>query len=378
VTFDPRAEGLRTAQMAIASDADGSPHRVTLRGTGTLPQPALTPTAHAFQNVQFGTGARSLFTFTVSNSGKADLQVDSVSVSGSGRDGFRVDTENCTSTRVAPGQTCAIKVMFRPSTVGLVSARLIVTHAKGALEADLSGRGTEPSGGEKPGHGEPGQEKPGTKPGQEKPGDEPKPGTNPSGGTPPAESPPPQLVPVTPPAAPPALAGGPPAGGDVAPSAGGGPAPRGPVARAGDERVVRLGSVTLRLLTAGPSGDSARTLTVTPAVLKSRRLAIASVSCCSAKAKAESRSKRKVQPIVVSATAKVGKVRVGSARMTARSGRSVTLAVKLTGRGARLLGGAKAPLAVTFTASTPKSAKKGVSVTRTFILRKSSTPARRR
>src|SRR5581483_10084328 len=60
VIFTPQAAGARSATLTIASNAPGSPHPVTLAGTGTAPVFAATPTDVNFNDQEIGTTSNQI------------------------------------------------------------------------------------------------------------------------------------------------------------------------------------------------------------------------------------------------------------------------------------------------------------------------------
>jgi hypothetical protein len=78
-----------------------------------------------FGNQNDGTSSAPL-TITVTNTGNSTLTVSSVGISGANSKDFS-QTNTCTSGGVAPQSTCAIKVVFSPTTTGTENATVTVT-----------------------------------------------------------------------------------------------------------------------------------------------------------------------------------------------------------------------------------------------------------
>jgi len=114
LTFTPSIIGSRTAAITISSDSAGSPHSVSLSGTGTAPSaPAaplvqLTSTLLSFGNQNVNV-ASSTQTVLLTNNGTATLNIASITTSGD----FS-QTNNCGSN-VAASDSCTISVILTPT-----------------------------------------------------------------------------------------------------------------------------------------------------------------------------------------------------------------------------------------------------------------------
>ena len=128
VKFTPAASGSRTAGLAIADNASGSPQTVPLSGTGTMPPaPAvtLTPTTVAFGNQGVNSTSAGQ-TVTVTNSGTAALTITGITVTGTNAGDF-APTNTCplSPNTLAAGANCSATVTFRPAAGGGRSASLV-------------------------------------------------------------------------------------------------------------------------------------------------------------------------------------------------------------------------------------------------------------
>ena len=143
VTFTPSATGSRSASISVTDSASGSPHTVSLSGTGTAPQISFSPSSWSFGNQLVNTisAAESI---TVTNPGTATLTISGISITGTNAGDFS-QTNNC-STVAAGSGSCTIQVTFTPSATGSRSASISVTDsASGAPHTvALSGTGTAP------------------------------------------------------------------------------------------------------------------------------------------------------------------------------------------------------------------------------------------
>ena len=134
VTFTPTAVGHRTGTLTITSSALGSPHVVTLSGTGI--EVVFSPNALAFGDVHLG--ATSTLTTTFTNNSPNPVAIANITAS----NGYIV--QSACGASVASGTSCAIDVTFAPASAGTTFGTLVVTDdAVGSPHTiGLSGRGT--------------------------------------------------------------------------------------------------------------------------------------------------------------------------------------------------------------------------------------------
>jgi len=142
--FRPTATGTRSTTLTLTSNA---PDRtVGLSGNGVPPPPppqpvmSLSASSVAFgdQTVNTTSAARTL---TVSNTGKAPLTIQRVSLGG-GQPGDFSDA-GCVTT-LQPGSSCAVQLQFRPTVTGTRSTTLTLTSNVPARSVGLSGKGVAP------------------------------------------------------------------------------------------------------------------------------------------------------------------------------------------------------------------------------------------
>jgi Abnormal spindle-like microcephaly-assoc'd, ASPM-SPD-2-Hydin len=140
VSFKPTSAGTRTASLAVADNAPGSPQTVALTGTGNGPGATLSPTSLSF-GLQLRNTTSAAKTVTLTNTGNATLTISNYSFTGTNPTNF-AQTHTCGST-LAPGTSCTIRVTFTPSGTGSRSATLNVsTNAAGSPQtATLTGLG---------------------------------------------------------------------------------------------------------------------------------------------------------------------------------------------------------------------------------------------
>ncbi len=122
VTFTPSSIGLKKALFKIISDGDPSPAYAYLRGTGTSPDAELTPPSHDFGHVWME-GPYSTETFTLQNTGNAELTVNGIHLRGADAPNFQFKSGSdvCpygTKFTLAAGDECKIYVEYHPIAVG--------------------------------------------------------------------------------------------------------------------------------------------------------------------------------------------------------------------------------------------------------------------
>ncbi|MDP3913112.1 MAG: choice-of-anchor D domain-containing protein [Bacteroidota bacterium] len=141
VTFNPSASGVRTAAISITNDdSDENPYNFSIQGTGTDPEinvqgnsnsiadgdatPSATDhTDFGSQSVSSGTIVR---TFTIQNTGNANLTLSNPTISGTNASDFTV-TANPANPVSAAGST-TFQVTFDPSALGVRSATLTIVN----------------------------------------------------------------------------------------------------------------------------------------------------------------------------------------------------------------------------------------------------------
>jgi hypothetical protein len=147
VTFTPAGIGSRTASIAIADNANGSPQTVNLTGTGSGSIAGITASILTFSSQNLGTTS-SAQTFTLSNTGNAPLVISAIAFTGANPGDF-ADTTTCGSSLAASGN-CTISVTFTPAANGTRMATLSITDnsndvAGSQQSVSLVGTGTGPA-----------------------------------------------------------------------------------------------------------------------------------------------------------------------------------------------------------------------------------------
>ena len=142
VTFSPLIVGGRIGTLAITSDATGSPHQVSLSGTGTpaaVPAVSVAPAPVPFPATRVGALSAAV-PVTVTNTGTAPLILSRIEVLGGG---FSMVGNDC-APELHPGTSCTLTIVFTPPAVGTISGVLWIgsNAPESPVIVDLSGTGT--------------------------------------------------------------------------------------------------------------------------------------------------------------------------------------------------------------------------------------------
>ncbi len=145
VSFKPTTLGAKTGTISVSDNAAGSPHAVSLSGTGVAaaaPAITLTPnTGLAFGNVTVGSPSPAQ-TVTLKNTGIANLVLTTISVGGTNGADFAKSGTCANGATVAANATCTIAVTFTPSAAGARAGSVAITSNAPAANIALSGTGT--------------------------------------------------------------------------------------------------------------------------------------------------------------------------------------------------------------------------------------------
>ena len=148
VTFTPNSAGAASGSVNVASNAIGSPHTVSLSGTGVIASPVLAwvpaSTALAFGDVSVGASpvARSL---SVSNQGPGSVTLTQITIAGAQASDFSLTgSGSCAlNVAIAQGASCTVVLAFQPGAVGARSASLqVASSATNPPDIALSGNGS--------------------------------------------------------------------------------------------------------------------------------------------------------------------------------------------------------------------------------------------
>jgi hypothetical protein len=120
VTFTPTATGIRTGAVTITDNAAGSPHQLSLTGTGGIPTVSLTPASLTFAAQAVGTTSPPQPT-ALKNTGSGPLSITSIATAGD-----FAQTNNCGSI-VNAGASCTFSVTFTPTAAGARTGAITIT-----------------------------------------------------------------------------------------------------------------------------------------------------------------------------------------------------------------------------------------------------------
>ena len=141
IGFRPQSAAALTGALVITDNAPGSPHQVTLTGTGTaVPTVTLSPTSLSFPTTAVGSTSLSQ-TVTVKNTGAVTLNVTGVTLTGTNPADF-IALKTCLPT-LAPGATCSVYVAFKPVAAAAYTANLSLSDSGASAPqiVPLSGTG---------------------------------------------------------------------------------------------------------------------------------------------------------------------------------------------------------------------------------------------
>jgi len=138
VAITPTAVGTRIGTLTINDNASGSPHSVSLSGTGTAV--TLSPSALNFSPQLLGTTSAGR-TVTLANHSTATLNFTGITIAGTNAGDFVIASKTCNSG-LAGNATCTVTVNFHPSLIGPDSATLNFSDDGGASPQIMSVTGT--------------------------------------------------------------------------------------------------------------------------------------------------------------------------------------------------------------------------------------------
>ena len=140
VVHVPTFAGAHVTSLTVTDNAAGSPHTVSVSGTGVGPTVSLAPASIAFGNQSVGTTS-STHTVTLTNAGNAAMSISSIAMVGGNPRQF-ADTTTCGSSLNASA-SCTISVTLAPTFAGAISSALTVTdNAPGSPQSvAVSGTG---------------------------------------------------------------------------------------------------------------------------------------------------------------------------------------------------------------------------------------------
>jgi hypothetical protein len=139
VTFTPTQKGDVKGALEVTDDAQGSPQKVALTGTGTVVK--LSASNVNFGDQKVGTKS-SAVPIKLTNVGTVALAISQIALTGNDPGDFS-ESNDCGNS-VPPGGSCTIKVKFAPQKKGQRSADLSITDDGGGSpqQVGLFGNGT--------------------------------------------------------------------------------------------------------------------------------------------------------------------------------------------------------------------------------------------
>lgn len=138
VTFRPNSTGVKNALLDVNTSGVGT-KTVALSGTGVPAPFTLSSHALAYGSVAHGTTSAAQ-SVTVTNTSAATIGLSKPRIGGGIPSQYVLST-TC-GTSLTAGANCTISVVFKPLTVGLKKAPLIVATSTGTQTVALSGTGT--------------------------------------------------------------------------------------------------------------------------------------------------------------------------------------------------------------------------------------------
>ncbi|MDI6793521.1 MAG: choice-of-anchor D domain-containing protein, partial [bacterium] len=125
----PTSDYLMSVTMVSATDgwAVGEGGTI-LRFVGepdTTPNISVSLISHDFGSINVGSQSASQ-TFTISNTGDANLEIGAISLTGADSSEFNIQSDNCAGQTLAPADTCTVDVVFSPISAELKTANLSI------------------------------------------------------------------------------------------------------------------------------------------------------------------------------------------------------------------------------------------------------------
>ena len=143
--FNPNSTGAKSAALTV--DSDAADRSVALTGTGTGPELGRSPGMLAFGTRDLDDGPGDTLTSTVTNIGTQPVVVTAITLDGSDAGEFSRLTgapTDCTSTSaLAIGATCDLRVRFDPAATGPKIATLTVASNAADITVGLGGTGIQ-------------------------------------------------------------------------------------------------------------------------------------------------------------------------------------------------------------------------------------------
>ncbi|MBU0569004.1 choice-of-anchor D domain-containing protein, partial [bacterium] len=107
------------------------------------PEISVSPASHNFGSVTVGSFSAPK-TFTISNTGNADLAIGTITLTGTDASEFSIQNDQCSGQTIPPGENRTVQVVFSPASEGAKSANLSIPSNDPntpILDVPLSGEG---------------------------------------------------------------------------------------------------------------------------------------------------------------------------------------------------------------------------------------------
>jgi hypothetical protein len=144
VTFTPTSAGTRSGAVTIWDNAPGSPHKLSLSGTGSGAgniSLRLSPTSLSFGSVAVGTPTNPQ-TVTLTNTGAVAASfLDPFGFSTTGTNWSDFHKNPHCGTSLAPKASCQVSVFFKPTARGARTGFFLVRQGAASVQIPLSGTG---------------------------------------------------------------------------------------------------------------------------------------------------------------------------------------------------------------------------------------------
>ena len=138
---DGDADGIGDTPYAIPGQG-GVSDNLPLVAPSQYPAMTVVPDPHNFSQVEVGAVSEPQ-TFTVTNTGEADIDVALFYISGAPGE-FFIANNDCSGCTLAPGATCLLDVVFLPESEGAKTASLKLS-SNASIDIPLSGNGVYPT-----------------------------------------------------------------------------------------------------------------------------------------------------------------------------------------------------------------------------------------
>jgi YVTN family beta-propeller protein len=114
-----------TSTNAVTATIEVGSHPTSMGMFIVGPLISVSPTSQDFGSVFAGSSSVAQ-TFTVSNTGTGNLNITSLSISGTDASQFTVQNDTCSNQILGPNKTCTVQAIFSPQSSGSKTATLII------------------------------------------------------------------------------------------------------------------------------------------------------------------------------------------------------------------------------------------------------------